>query len=160
MADLVYLYRNPMQQANDLLPSRMRSKAADVLSLAIGYQESKFAETQQRAGGPAHGYHQFERPSVKRIMVHRASAAPLKAVCDKLGQPFTDASIYVGLLTDPVLDFALARLLIYTDAASLPQIGDEAGAWAYYLRVWNPGKPRPADWHDAYDKALQTVAAR
>ncbi len=46
-------------------------------------------------------------------------------------------------------DFALdlhetgvfARLLLWTDAKPLPAIGDEQGAWDYYLRNWRPGKP-------------------
>jgi hypothetical protein len=158
MADLISLYRGPMAQANDLLPARMHSRAADVISLAMGYQETKFATRQQYGGGPGHGYHQFERPSVRRIMIHPRAKAPLQDICQKLDQPFTDASIYVGLLTDDVLDFALARLLMWTDAASLPQIGDEAGAWSFYIRVWNPGKPRPSDWHESYDKALRAVS--
>lgn len=38
-----------------------------------------------------------------------------------------------------MLAAGLARLLLYTDPARLPGLGDEEGAWQLYLRTWRPG---------------------
>lgn len=44
----------------------------------------------------------------------------------------------------------LARLLLYTDPARLPELGAEAGVWQLYLRTWRPG---------AYDKGITAKRA-
>lgn len=38
-----------------------------------------------------------------------------------------------------MLAAGLARLLIFTDPARLPGLGDEEDAWQLYLRTWRPG---------------------
>lgn len=48
----------------------------------------------------------------------------------------------VDLLGDFLLEglaAGLARLLLYTDPARLPELGKESEAWDLYLRTWRPG---------------------
>jgi hypothetical protein len=36
-------------------------------------------------------------------------------------------------------------------------VGDVAGAWALYMRVWRPGKPHRQTWPALYQHALKGV---
>ena len=58
---------------------------------------------------------------------------------------------------DDVLAAAFARLLLFTDPAKLPKLGDADGAWQLYLRTWRPGKPHPHTWPDLYAQALEAT---
>ena len=57
-----------------------------------------------------------------------------------------------------MLAAAAARLLLFTDPKRLPQLGDEAGAWALYLRVWRPGKPHKRTWPALYARSISEFA--
>ncbi|MNS95671.1 hypothetical protein D3C72_1299390 [compost metagenome] len=72
-------------------------------------------------------------------MSHKASAEYAGIICAVRKVSWDVSSVYQALKTDPVLAAALARLLYYTDPKALPSAGDEAGAWALYLRTWRPG---------------------
>ena len=65
--------------------------------------------------------------------------------------------VWTALETNDVLAGVFARLLLWTDAKPLPAIGDEQGAWAYYLRNWRPGKPHPQTWPGFYRQAVEFV---
>lgn len=122
-----------------LLPDAMRTAAAKVLLYATSRQENPQRLAQQ-VGGPAVGDYQFEKGGgVKGVMTHKASADLCRAVCTARKVTFDASSIYQALKTDAILAAALARLLYYTDPKALPAVGDEAGAWALYLRTWRPG---------------------
>ncbi|MET3652466.1 hypothetical protein [Dyella japonica] len=68
-------------------------------------------------------------------------------------------SVYAALATDDLLAAGFARLLLLTDAAALPALGDQASAWSYYQRNWRPGRPHPEAWPQHYATALATVRA-
>lgn len=122
-----------------LLPAKMDSLDASVLLYATNRQENPQRLAQQ-VGGPAVGDYQFERGGgVKGVMTHKASMDLCRAVCTARKVAFDAGSIYQALKTDAILAAALARLLYYTDPKALPVAGDEAGAWALYLRTWRPG---------------------
>lgn len=122
-----------------LLPSKMASRAAMVLMYATSRQENP-QRLPQQVGGPAVGDYQFERGGGVRGVVEHDSVADLtRSVCRARKVQCDTGSIYQALKTDPVLAAALARLLYYTDPKALPEVGDEAGAWALYLRTWRPG---------------------
>lgn len=134
---------NPLQKDIDaglaLLPPKMDSLAAYVLLYATNRQENP-KRLPQQVGGPAVGDYQFEKGGgVKGVLTHSAVRALTVKVCDERNLACTSDSIYEALKTDPVLAAALARLLYYTDPKALPAVGDEAGAWALYLRTWRPG---------------------
>lgn len=140
-----------------LLPANMDSAKARVMLLAIGLQESRFEHTHQ-IGGPAHGYWQFESGGgTKGVMTHPASREHARSVCDALGVRWERPAIFDAIELDQVLACAFARLLLWTDARRLPELGDQAGAWDCYIRNWQPGKPHPDTWPNFYQQALKFV---
>lgn len=122
-----------------LLPAKMDSLDASVLLYATSRQENPQRLAQQ-VGGPAVGDYQFEKSGgIKGVMSHKASASLAMQACIARGVIVAPGPVYQALKTDPALAAALARLLYYTDPKALPVAGDEAGAWALYLRTWRPG---------------------
>lgn len=122
-----------------LLPAKMNSLGASVLLYATNRQENP-KRLPQQVGGPAVGDYQFEKGGgVKGVLVHPTVRSLTVKVCDERNLACTADSIYEALKTDHILAAALARLLYYTDPKALPVVGDEAGAWALYLRTWRPG---------------------
>jgi hypothetical protein len=71
-------------------------------------------------------------------------------------KPSADA-LWRAIELDDVLAAAAARLLLFTDPKRLPAVGDEAGAWALYMRVWRPGKPHRQTWPALYRQAMRYV---
>lgn len=143
-----------------LLPPKMDSTAASVLLYATNRQENP-KRLPKQVGGPAVGDYQFEKGGgVRGVMYHDAVRGTTAKVCAARGAPFDAEAIYQALKTDPVLAAALARLLYYTDPKALPDAGDEAGAWALYLRTWRPGayarQPEElrAKWRKSYAEAM------
>lgn len=124
----------------DSLPAR-------ALLIAIALQESGLA-TRQQMHGPAHGLWQFEAAGVSGVLRHHASADRANALCRWRNVEIP--AVYYTLLSDDVLAAGIARLLLWTDPAPLPALGDVAAAWDYYERNWRPGKPRPEAWHYNY----------
>lgn len=121
----------------------------------IGGQEGEWQYRVQGGGGPAHGFWQFERGgAVHGVINHPATATLARAAMVKSGlcTALTEQEAYAALAIPQGdgLACAFARLLLWTDPAPLPAIGDEQGAWAYYLRNWRPGKPGPARWPANY----------
>lgn len=154
-----------LQQVSDLLidtsmqllPPKMDSSKARVMLFGIGLQESEFEHTHQ-IGGPAHGYWQFESGGgVKGVMTHPASREHARSVCDSLGVPWARPAVFDAIERDQVLACAFARLLLWTDARRLPELGDQAGAWDCYEWNWRPGKPHPSKWPGNYQQALKFV---
>ena len=142
--------------AFQLLPVKMDSRLARVIHAAIGYQETKYLTRRQYGNGPAAGYWQFERGGIKGVMLHRASARLAMQVCDARGVEFNSEKIWEAMQVDDVLAAAFARLLMYTDAAPLPETSDEA--WHMYAdkaRTWSPGKPHPDDWSASWAFGLE-----
>lgn len=81
------------------------------------------------------------------------------AVCDARQVPPIAERVYSALEHDDVLAAALARLLLWSDPASLPSLGDEAGAWACYQRHWAVDEVARRDWPAHYQRALATCPA-
>lgn len=149
-----------IEPAYALLPAAMRSKEATLMPLAIGLQESRF-EHRRQIGGPARGFWQFERGGgVRAVLRHPVTKIHAITLCAARGVRPVAADVYAALEHDDVLAAGFARLLLYSDPAPLPALGDEAGAWAYYLRNWRPGKPHPQTWPKLYQNALSFVLRR
>lgn len=141
-----------------LLPAKFDGRQARVLLLGIGLQESGFL-TRRQDGGPARSYWQFEQGGgIRGVLTHPASSIWAKAVCLHRAVAPTESDVYAAFLVDDLLACAFARLLLWTDAAPLPALGDAENAWKYYLRNWRPGKPRPDDWAANYAAALDAAA--
>ena len=151
-----------IDKALALLPAAMDTRAARVMLLAIGLQESRFTARRQLVGnpprpvGPAKGYWQFERGGGCAGVVHHAASQYWAAqVCRARGVAFTSHAIWNAIEHDDVLAAAAARLLLFTDPRRLPEVGDEASAWRLYIRTWRPGKPHRSTWPALYDQAVR-----
>lgn len=104
--------------------------------------------------GPAAGDYQFELTGGIRGLLNFKSPrvqGQLAEACKARNVPRNAEAIFDALQVDPIFAAALARLLFYTDAKALPAVGDEAGAWALYLRTWCPG---------AYDRQPEELRAK
>ncbi len=132
---------------------------ARVLMMAIAGQESAW-QYRQQVGGPAHSFWQFEEGGgVVGVLHHPASRDKIVAACAELGVPCTADSIY-GLMATPegdVLSACMARLLLFTDPAPLPNVGEVMAGWDYYQRNWRPGAPHPEVWPGRYGTAMGLV---
>lgn len=141
------------QTYREVLPGKFDSEGANLMLLAIGLQESRF-EHRQQIGGPARSFWQFERNGgVAGVLMHASTGRHAHAVCILRGIAPTKEAVYARMIDDDLLGCAFARLLLYTDPAPLPELGDAAGAWAYYLRNWRPGKPHQSSWNGLYAQA-------
>lgn len=146
--------KDAVNKAFMLLPPKMDTPLSRVILAAIGYQESSYQTRIQYGNGPAHSYFQFEKGGIKGIMRHNASAPLLVAVCRARNVAFDSQAIWDAMTTDDVLGAACARLLMYTDAAPLPD--NAADAWTMYAdRLWRPGKPNPDKWPSSWAFGLE-----
>ena len=148
-----------------MLPPAMTSPQARVMLFAIGLQESRFEHrfqiVQGRPGvkGPARSFWQFERGGgCKGVVEHPASRYWIAQVCAARAVPFNATAIWNAMETDDVLAAAAARLLLFTDPARLPGVGDQKGTWNLYIRTWRPGKPHAASWPALYAEAMGALA--
>src|SRR6185437_16568903 len=121
------------------LPSCMTSPEAKAMLLAIGGQESAYAERHQ-VGGPACGLWQFERNGVLGVMHGAATSSYAYNACIKAGVLWGSTSILAALQQDDELACIFARLLLWSDPRPLPEIGDVMGAFNLYERCWKPGR--------------------
>lgn len=146
-----------LEPAYLLLPARMESKAATVMLLAIGLQESRF-EHRRQIGGPARGFWQFEQGGgVTGVLKHPASREHAVRVCDECGVAPVAEQVYQRLEHDDILAAAFARLLLWTDSQPLPAVGEMAKGWGLYARTWRPGKPHRETWDVLYGEAMDEV---
>lgn len=155
----------PLSQALALLPARLDGKKVRALIMAICLQESGLVHRAQVVAGggkgPARGLAQFELGGgVRGVMTHPASRELAAQVClDRRIGGATSSVVWAELERDDVLAFAFARLLLLTDPRPLPELGDQAGAWAYYVRNWRPGQPHPNRWPANYQAAASFYQA-
>lgn len=130
---------------------------ARLLVLAIAGQESAW-QYRTQVGGPAHSFWQFEKGGgVAGVLGHPASRGKIKSVCDSLGVPCDAESVYQAMIDNDVLAASMARLLLFTDPAPLPNVGEVMAAWDYYERNWRPGAPHPEAWPARYGTAMGLV---
>jgi hypothetical protein len=143
--------------ALSILPARLDRPEARLLLIAIALQESSLAHRRQ-VGGPAMGLWQFERMGgVHGVLHHAATRAHAATVCAHRGIRARERDVYEALEVDDLLAACFARLLLYSDPAPLPLIGEESRAWDLYLRTWRPGRPHPRRWPSCYDRACRAV---
>lgn len=123
------------------LPKKMGNPNAIAQVLTTGLQESDgFLTRLQYQGGPARGLWQNEKGGgVKGVMTHPASRDYAAMLCNIRQVVPTIDAVYTALAADDVLAAGLARLLLWTDTAPLPALGDASAAFAVYVNVWRPG---------------------
>ena len=151
----------PLAEAFALLPACMESPQAEVMLLAIGLQESSFIHRRQLGNGPAKSFWQAEQGGgmvTGLLRYHDDRVRDLaRGLCAVRGVEPTPSSVWSAIEHDDVLAVGLARLLLWTDPAPLPALGDADGAWQLYLRTWRPGRPHPGSWPSLYAQALEVV---
>jgi hypothetical protein len=142
-----------------LAPSRrLDTPQAVVLLLAIAAQESGLTARRQ-IGGPARGFWQFEQGGgVNGVLTNSATRSSAAILCSSLSIPVDTVSVYESIAWNDHLATGFARLLLWSDTAPLPNVGEADAGWAMYLRNWRPGRPRPADWPGNYALAMKVVA--
>ena len=64
---------------------------------------------------------------------------------------------YEAITNNDVLACIFARLLLWTHPQALPKRGDVAGAWAYYLDLWRPGKPHHELWPGNFERGWKAT---
>jgi hypothetical protein len=157
-ATSIQVLRQVVVPAGLYLPAKMRGDPGNVMLLAAGGQESGFKVREQYGDGPAHGLWQFEAGGgVKGVMTHPATEDVARSACMALGVMFDQAAIWRALATNDLLACLFARLLLWSSPRSLPAIGDQDGAYAYYADLWRPGKPDRSRWPAAYRAAVAAV---
>jgi hypothetical protein len=150
-----------------LLGKNFDSRAARVMLLAIGLQESRLEQRYQvidgGGKGPARGLWQFElgtrasRGGVWGVYMHGQSMEPLRILCRDRDCNFDPRAIWERLEHDDILAAGVARLLLWTNKNPLPDAGDPRTAWDYYINTWRPGKPKPGTWNAFYTAAYREV---
>jgi hypothetical protein len=141
-----------------ILPSRMTNDMARVMLLSIGMQESRLTARRQHGDGPARGLWQFERGGgVAGVMRHEATSSYAELLCEKRNVNFIRAHAWKALEFDDVLAAGFARLLLWSDPASLAAIKSPEDGWKLYLRTWRPGKPHVATWEAFFNEARKHV---
>ncbi len=128
---------------------------ARVLVMTIAGQESHW-QYRRQLGGPARSYWQFEKfGGVAGLF--SVTPRQLRAVCDVLDIPYDIGIVYEAMAWNDTLACNMARLLLWSDPAPLPPVGDKAGSWNYYLRLWLPGLPHPETWDARYGQSLSAM---
>lgn len=131
--------------------------AARVEVMAIAGQESDW-KARRQIGGPARSYWQFEKGGGVAGLFG-STPKQLAAVCAYLDIPFDATTVFEAMAWNDTLACCMARLLLWTDPAPLPAVGDVNDAWAYYQRNWRPGAPHPEVWPTKYQTAAQLIHA-
>lgn len=142
-------------QSFAIISESFDSPAARAMLWAVGRQEGRM-EHRRQIGGPARGLWQFERGGgVKGVLTHKASKFHAIALCKARDIEPTALAVYAALADDDILACGFARLLLYTDPASLPPPRPALAqtAWAYYKRNWRPGKPHRQTWDKFWKEA-------
>lgn len=139
-------------------PPRMTSDIARVMLLAITMQEARGTHRRQLGDGPARGLWQFERNGgVKGVMSHGATSTLAEKLCEARNVNFIRTHVWKALEYDDVLAAGFARLLLWSDPASLQTIKSPEDGWNLYMRTWRPGKPHRSTWDDYFNTARKHV---
>lgn len=125
--------------AFNLLPVKMAGKEARIMLLAIQLQEDPQQLRRQMGDGPARGLWQFEKAGVRGVLGHPTTGATAAKLCNTQQVVPATNVVIEWLPDDDVLAAGFARLLLWTDPAKLPAIGEVRQAFDLYLRTWRPG---------------------
>ncbi|NID14980.1 hypothetical protein [Luteibacter yeojuensis] len=135
--------RKIIDPTSALLPGVPWDDRAAVALLAIALQEGGMdgqIAYRQQISGPARGPWMFEQGGgVHGVMTHQATAMLAGQLLARRGVPKTERSAYLALAADDLLACGFARLLLFSDPAPLPEVGEGDAMLAYYLRNWRPG---------------------
>lgn len=129
--------------------------SARVLVMAIAGQESRWKERRQ-IGGPARSYWQFEEGGGVAGLF-RVTPRQIGTVCASLDILYDPDVVFEAMAWNDTLACAMARLLLWTDAAPLPAYWDKIAGWQYYERNWRPDAPHPETWSALHDQSMSAI---
>jgi hypothetical protein len=139
-------------------PAPSLAPEALVLLMAIAGQESNWSSRLQQ-NGPARGFWQFEKnEATLGLLTLSATRNSAMAFCAALDIPSDLATVDTAMAWNDPLAFAMARLLLWSDPAPLPAVGDQDTAINYYQRLWRPGAFAPSRRPTNYAAAVRLVA--
>jgi hypothetical protein len=142
-----------------LLP-QYDSPAARCLLLAIAGQESGWSQRLQEPVPFARGFWQCEKlGGVLAVVTNEVTRPVIYGICNTLCIPLGLDEINEAIAWNDTLAYWVARLFLWMDPPPLPAIGDTAGAYETYLRVWRPGKRNDATWPVHYGAAAALFTA-
>jgi hypothetical protein len=157
-ATLTYIHTIVLTAALSMLPRKMDTPPARAQLIATGLQESRFEHRRQMGGGPALSFWQGEPGGGMHLIDDHPSTRDLVLdVLQRMGYDEPSLGAFTAIEHNDILACVRARLLLWTHSGPLPR--DAAGAWAYYIATWNPGKPKPETWHAFYARAWALVEA-
>lgn len=141
------------------------SLAAERFLIAIALQEAdarhRYQGSPHDLGGPARGFWQFEPAGVLGVLTHRSTSVLAEQAALRAHVVAHTHAITRAIEGHDRLAVAFARLLIWTHPDPLPT--DREQAWAQYLNLWRPGRPRhdrwAACWRAAHDATLPQEVA-
>ena len=142
--------------ASDLIAISITPEARVLLMAIAGQESGLYARWQIGAPQYGRGFWMFERNGITGVATHQASAEKLGLLCAGLMIPEVLPQIHNAIAWNDVLAVGMARLLLFTDTAAIPAIGQEEAAWDMYLRNWRPGTPREEHWPTNYQTAVDT----
>jgi hypothetical protein len=144
--------------ASSLIGIAMNEEARVLLMAIAGQESSWMTRTQEGAPTLGRSYWQFETNGCSALATNPVSAPKLVMLVEGLDIPKVLPTIHEAVAWNDTLAAGMARLLLFTDPAPLPIIGDHENSWEMYLRNWRPGKPRPENWPHIYDIAMEECA--
>jgi hypothetical protein len=159
---ITHTLRFTLPAAYALLPPVMASPEASAMLLAIGLQESRFLDRQQRQDGPARGFWQFERAGIKGVLHHRSTGGHVTSALRQLRyETIIDdvRSCHALVEHNDTVAAIFARLLLWTLPKALPARDDPEQGWFQYLDAWRPGRPHYETWTPLYTQAWHVVMA-
>ena len=136
-----------------MLPYRQRNAGAALL-LAAAMQASGITRARS---SEARGLWRMTAASVDAVLKNGVSAELAITVCEARGVKPQAAAIMQEFGRGDGLACEFAALLLLSERAPLPLLGDEEGAWSVYKRLWTPGKPDRKRWSQSYQDALQVI---
>lgn len=132
---------------------------AELMVLAIAGQESSWQYRRQLPVAYARSLWQFEEGGGVAGLFS-VVPAKLQFVCEQCLVPFDRATVFEAMAWNDILAAAMARLLLWTDPAPIPNLGEVEAALQMYLRNWRPGLPHPEVWPGRYGTALGLVQSK
>ncbi len=153
--DFLVRIADPSLQFLSQVSGIQSTDAARVLVMTVAGQESTWKNRRQ-IGGPARGFWQFEKGGGVAGLF-QATPQQLRKVCDALDIPFNQTDVFEAMAWNDLLAGSMARLLLFSDPAALPAVGDKDGGLQFYLRNWRPGVPHPEFWPGLYNQSLTAM---
>jgi hypothetical protein len=141
-------------------PQMHRTRALDVLMVAISGQEADWQYRSQVPSGMAHGLFQMQLNTIGEIIVNPASAEIFKAGMAFFKIEDATAHEVFAMLADEKADALavfLARLDLFCNPKPFPHFDEEQAQFEYYANTWRPAHADRVRWARVYALALAAV---